>query len=182
MKRLERLLIGVSLVLSAAYIISYIASDKSCVICSIFFAEKQETIKDAEVNATTTDILVKRVIDGDTIELATGERVRYIGIDTPETVDPREEVGCFGKEASQRNKELVEGKKVRLEKDVSDLDSFGRLLRYVYAGDEFVNLTLVQEGYARASSYPPDIKYQEIFRTADAEARQKGSGLWGECR
>ena len=92
--------------------------------------------------------IVSRIVDGDTIELGTGERVRYIGIDTPETVDPRKEVQCFGKEASAKNKELVEGKEVRLVKDVSDKDKYGRLLRYVYVGDVFVNEKLVSEGYA----------------------------------
>ncbi|MDP3793405.1 MAG: thermonuclease family protein, partial [Candidatus Uhrbacteria bacterium] len=79
--------------------------------------------------------LVVRVVDGDTIDVLIGGeqlRVRYIGIDTPETVDPRRPVGCFGKEASARNRELVEGKTVALEKDVSETDRFGRLLRYVW--------------------------------------------------
>jgi len=124
---------------------------------------------------------VVRVIDGDTIELEGGSRLRYIGIDTPETLDPNRSDGCFGKEASQRNKELVEGREVLLEKDVSETDRFGRLLRYVYLGDEMVNETLVREGYAKASSYPPDVKYQERFRQAEQEARQQQIGLWGEA-
>ncbi|MBI3335237.1 MAG: thermonuclease family protein [Candidatus Portnoybacteria bacterium] len=78
---------------------------------------------------------VARVIDGDTIELENGQRVRYIGIDTPETSDPRKPIQCFGIEAAKKNQELVEGKMVRLEKDVSERDRYARLLRYVYAGD-----------------------------------------------
>src|SRR3990167_3408922 len=80
----------------------------------------------------TNTVLVTRVIDGDTIEIEGGQKVRYIGIDTPETVDPRKPVQCFGVEASNKNKELVSGKRDRLEKDVSETDKYGRLLRYIY--------------------------------------------------
>src|SRR5690349_13538593 len=85
---------------------------------------------------------VARVIDGDTIELTSGDRVRYIGMDTPETVDPRKTVQCFGKEASAANRALVEGKVVTLVPDVEDRDMYDRFLRYVYLGDTFVNLEL----------------------------------------
>lgn len=124
---------------------------------------------------------VVRVIDGDTIEIEGGQRVRYIGIDTPETVDPRKPVQCFGKEASDKNKELVAGKEVKLEKDVSETDKYGRLLRYVYVGNIFANDYLVRQGYAHASSYPPDVKYQDQFTQAQTEARVNHSGLWGSA-
>jgi len=127
-------------------------------------------------------VRVARVVDGDTIEIEGGEHVRYIGMNTPETVDPRRPVQCFGKEASNKNKELVEGKDVRLEKDISERDKFGRLLRYVYLDKMFVNLELVKEGYAYATSYPPDIKYQDLFRKAEREAREQKRGLWRACR
>ena len=123
---------------------------------------------------------VARGVDGDTIELEGGQKVRYIGIDTPETVDPRRPVGCFGKEASTKNKALVEGKNVRLVKDISETDKYGRLLRYVYVGDIFVNEYLVREGYARASSYPPDVRYRDLFREAEADARINKRGLWAD--
>lgn len=125
-------------------------------------------------------VTVKRVVDGDTISLENGKVVRYIGIDTPETVDPRKPVQCFAKEASARNKELVEGQIVGLEKDVSETDKYGRLLRYVYKGDVLVNEMLVREGYAHSSTYPPDVKYQEKFLQAEQEARTNNLGLWGE--
>ena len=99
---------------------------------------------------------VARVVDGDTIEIEGGQTVRYIGIDTPETVHPQKTVECFGREASNRNKELVEGKFVQLEKNVSETDKYGRVLRYVYADGVFVNEPLVKEGFAHASSYSPD--------------------------
>ena len=124
---------------------------------------------------------VTRVIDGDTIELENEERVRYIGIDTPETVDPRKPVQCFGVEASKKNKELVEGKLVRLEKDLTDRDKYNRLLRYVWVGDTFINLELVKQGFASSYSYPPDVKYQDQFVEAQKEAREEKRGLWGAC-
>ena len=124
---------------------------------------------------------VARVIDGDTIELESGERVRYIGIDTPETVDPRNPVQCFGVEASKKNKELVESKEVRLEKDVTDKDRYGRLLRYVYVGDDFINVELVRQGFAYSYSSPPDVKYQGKILEVQQEAEQTKSGLWNAC-
>jgi len=123
--------------------------------------------------------LVKRVIDGDTIELENGKTVRYIGIDTPETVHPDKPVQCYGKESSDKNKSLVEGKKVKLEKDVSETDKYDRLLRYVYLEDgTFVNLALVKEGFAKGSTYPPDVKHQDEFTNAEREARNSQKGLW----
>ncbi len=130
-----------------------------------------------------TAATVVRVVDGDTIEVEIdGEthKVRYIGIDTPETVDPRRPVGCFGEQASAANKELVEGRVVGLEGDVSDTDVFGRLLRYVWLTEsEMANSILVREGYAHSSAYPPDARYQELFDQLEAEARTAGRGLWG---
>jgi micrococcal nuclease len=126
-------------------------------------------------------VKITRVIDGDTIEIEGGERVRYIGIDTPETVDPRKPVQCFGVEASNKNKELVEGKMVRLEKDITDRDKYNRLLRYVYVGDTFINLELIKQGFAYSYSYPPDIKYQDQFLKAQQEAREAKRGLWNAC-
>lgn len=127
-------------------------------------------------------VKVSRVIDGDTIELEGEQKVRYIGIDTPETVDPRRDPQCFGKEASLQNKQLVEGKEIYLEKDVSETDRYGRLLRYIYLEENGISINeqLVKEGYAVASSYPPDIKYQEKLTAAEQEARNNQKGLWQE--
>jgi micrococcal nuclease len=128
---------------------------------------------------------VKRVVDGDTIEIEDGQKVRYIGIDTPETVDPRRPVDCFGKEASNENKKLVEGKKVILVKDVSETDKYGRLLRLVYLsrpeGNLFINDYLVRQGFAKVVTYPPDVKYAEEFKKAEEEARNNNRGLWQKC-
>ncbi len=134
-----------------------------------------------KVNDSDETFLVKRVVDGDTIELENKEKVRYIGINTPESVDPRRKVECFGKEASIYDKELVEGKRVRLVKDVSDRDMYGRLLRFVYLEDgTFVNEVLIREGYAFVSTYPPDVTNQDVFRQAEREAKNEKRGLWSE--
>lgn len=129
--------------------------------------------------------IVAKVIDGDTFALQNGQKVRLIGVDTPETVDPRRPVACFGKEASNVSKELLSGKPVRLEKDISDTDRYGRLLRYVYLqtnnGELFVNNYLVANGFARSSTYPPDLKYQEAFKQSELAARQNNFGLWSSC-
>lgn len=152
-------------------------------IFALFFQDKNK-VPESKVSIEDTEIaLVKvvRVIDGDTIELATGEKLRYIGVDTPETSDPRKPLQCFAKEATEKNRELVEGREVRLEKDISETDRYGRLLRYVYVGDEMINQKLVKEGFAYSSSYPPDVKYQEKFRQAEKEAKNENRGLWGAC-
>lgn len=144
-----------------------------------------ETAQESE-DQTVPLVKVTRVIDGDTIELETGETVRYIGIDTPETKAPGQPIGCYGPEASRKNETLVLNKEVRLERDVSETDRYGRLLRYVYVptddGELLVNEVLVKEGFAQASSYPPDVAKQDIFRAAEAKAREKQLGLWSaEC-
>lgn len=131
--------------------------------------------------ASRQSIKVTRVIDGDTIEVEGGQKIRYIGIDTPETVHPNKSLECFGIEASNKNKELVEGKEVELEKDVSETDKYGRLLRYVYIDNIFINDFLVRQGYAHASSYPPDVKYQDLFKSAEQEAKDNSRGLWPSC-
>ena len=128
-------------------------------------------------------VKVIRVIDGDTIELEDGRRVRYIGIDTPETVDPQKPVQCYGKEAYLENKKLVEEKEIEMEKDISETDQYGRLLRYVWAEGIFVNEYLVREGFAHAVTFAPDVKYQELFLEVERKAREESKGFWsGVCR
>ncbi len=125
---------------------------------------------------------VTRVVDGDTIVVTIGSseyRVRYIGVDTPESTTRQE---CYGREAARFNRSLVNGQTVRLERDVNETDRFGRLLRYVYLpSGEMVNEILIREGYALARSFPPDVKYQERLRAAEREARQAQRGLWAAC-
>ena len=139
----------------------------------------------APVGATETAHVV-RVVDGDTIVIDRGrgdERVRYIGIDTPEAVKPNTPVEFMAKEASAANEALVAGRDVVLERDVSDTDQFDRLLRYVWLregdGWVFVNLELVRRGYAQVATYPPDVRWTDTFLAAQREARKAGIGLWG---
>ncbi|MBI2908325.1 MAG: thermonuclease family protein [Chloroflexi bacterium] len=120
---------------------------------------------------------VTRVIDGDTIVINGGRRVRYIGVNTPEI---HGKVQPFGQEATEANRALVDGKVVRLEKDVSETDKYGRLLRYVYVEGLLVNAELVRLGFAQMATYPPDVKYQDCFRALQREAREAGRGLWGK--
>jgi micrococcal nuclease len=127
--------------------------------------------------ATEGQVRVMRVIDGDTIEIAGGAHVRYIGIDTPETYPQAEP---FGPEAKAKNIELVEGKLVTLERDVSDTDRYGRLLRYVYVDGMFVNGELVRLGYAEAIACPPDTRYQWQLELLEVEAKAAGRGMWGD--
>ncbi len=153
---------------------------------------KQETKEpEAVISTSPTPILamqnqglvkVTRVIDGDTIEIEGGQRVRLIGIDTPETVDPNRPAGCYGTDASSFTKAQLEGKEIKLEKDISETDQYGRLLRYVWLGDTLFNETLVKEGYAQVSTYPPDVKNSERFLAAQKEARDNNRGLWSTCQ
>ena len=130
---------------------------------------------------------VVRVVDGDTIVAHVGGRdedVRLVGINTPETKDPRKPVECFGKEASAHLAELLpKGEAIRLERDVEPRDHFGRLLAYVYRRrDElFVNLDLAAGGYAEALTIPPNVAHTDDLLAAVAGARSAGEGLWGAC-
>jgi len=139
--------------------------------------ENQKTVYEQE--ATSQEIedvfIVKEVIDGDTIVLENGQQVRYIGINAPETPN-----GCFAQQATEKNKELVQGKEVRLEKDISETDDYGRLLRYVYVDDLFINDYLVRNGYAYDWLYGQDIKYKAQLAEAEQEAKNNRRGLWGD--
>ena len=154
---------------------------------SVSPAVTQDAGNSATLGIEGQKTVVERVIDGDTVEIETGQKVRYIGIDTPETVDPRRPVACFGKEASAENKWLVEGKVVHLVKDVSETDKFGRFLRYVYLPQEdgrllFINDHLLRQGFARISTYPPDVKFTDRFLEAEREAKEGNRGLWQKCK
>lgn len=129
-------------------------------------------------NTTREQGRVVKVVDGDTIEVevnGTPYKVRYIGIDTPESTT---QIEYFGKEAAARNQALVNGREVILIKDVSETDRYGRLLRYVLVGEVFVNYELVRGGYANALRYPPDVACAEVFRAAERQAREERLGLW----
>jgi micrococcal nuclease len=107
------------------------------------------------------------------------ERVRYIGINTPETKHPTRGVEPYGPEAATANTRLVAGHTVRLEFDVQQRDKYGRLLAYVYVGDTMINAELVRQGFAQVATFPPNVRYQERFLQLQREARDAGRGLWG---
>jgi len=133
------------------------------------------------INTYATDFrTVKRVVDGDTIVLENGERVRLIGVDTPESVHPNKPVEYFAKEASAFTKNMVEGKKVKLEYDWQRKDRYGRTLAYVYLEDgTHLNAEIIKQGYGFAyTKYP--FKYLEEFRKYERKAREEGKGLWAD--
>ncbi len=134
----------------------------------------------------TVEARVDRVVDGDTIIVILAgqrQRLRYIGIDTPESVKPDTPVERMGREATAANEALVEGRTVVLETDVSDTDRFGRLLRDVWVERDgvlvLVNLELVRMGFAHVTTFPPDVKYADRLLAALDQARASGVGLWG---
>ena len=128
---------------------------------------------------------VLRVVDGDTIKVRLDggrtERVRYIGIDTPESVKPGTPVQCFAKKASHFNASLVDGREVTLRLDAEQRDRYGRLLAYVYADRRFVNRELVARGYARTLTIPPNVAHAGEFARLARRAREAGAGLWSAC-
>lgn len=138
------------------------------------------------------DILVTRVVDGDTLVLENKERVRLIGIDTPEmhesdklfkdaqrTNQDAAAIQELGKRSFSFTRELAEGKRVRLEFDVEKKDKYKRLLAYVYLEDgTFVNAQIIKEGYASLMTYPPNIKYVDLFKELYKQARESKRGLW----
>ncbi len=140
----------------------------------------------APIGPTETARVV-RVVDGDTIVVDRGqghERLRYIGVDTPESVKPSTPIEPYAEAAAAANEALVGGRDVVLERDVTEYDRYGRLLRYVWTRDgsgwTLVNLALVSAGFAHVMTYPPDVRYVDLYLAAEREARERGEGLWAD--
>jgi len=125
-------------------------------------------------------VMVIRVVDGDTI-IVGKDKLRLIGIDSPELETEKLKGECYSVEAKNKLKELVENKEVRLEKDVRERDKYDRLLRYVYVGEKNINELLVREGFAKLATYPPDMKYYGKLKEAQRVAKENRAGLWGGC-
>ena len=147
----------------------------------------QTKIKTSEKNTSAIDgeYEVISVTDGDTFEInynGTKEKVRLIGVDTPESVHPNSKKNNeYGKQASNYTKNLLERKVVKLEFDVSPRDKYGRLLAYVYLENgEMLNKKLLKKGYAQVATYPPNVKYVEDFKTIQKEARENKVGFWAK--
>ncbi len=138
--------------------------------------------------STIEKVKVNRVVDGDTAILEDSRRVRYLNIDTPESAHPNKPVQCFGKEAANKNKDLVEGKEVLLKFDKEKEDKYGRLLAFIFLPGkntsdvkQSVNAYLVETGYARAYIIKPNNTFAEEFAKLEREARENKRGLWGNC-
>ena len=151
--------------------------------------EEKQALSEPKVSPSNTGAelyQVVKVVDGDTISVnmdGKTETLRLIGINTPETVDPRKPVECFGKEASDKAKQLLTGKKVRLGNDATqgERDKYQRLLRYVWLEDgTFFNKLMIGEGYAYEYTYNTPYKYQEEFKQAEVDARTTKKGLWAD--
>lgn len=143
-----------------------------------------EGLDDGEQGPAVAVAPVTRVVDGDTVEVRLGgeiEDVRYIGVDTPETVKPGAAVECFGPQASRFNQRLVEGKRVRLVFGAERRDVYGRLLAYVYLGPRFVNAELLRRGLARTLTIAPNDRFAERFDRLQTAAARAGRGLWSAC-
>jgi endonuclease YncB( thermonuclease family) len=159
-------------VLLLAWVIGLTISIASCMAAPV-----GTTLSGSSNNQSSPKIeaRVTKVVDGDTIHVRINGatyKIRYIGIDTAEVGDP-----CSA-EATAANRQLVEGKIVQLEKDVSETDRYGRLLRYVYVGDTMVNAELVRQVYAQVYTYPPDVKYSKRFLDLQRQAREAKRGCW----
>ncbi len=153
---------------------------------SIVLAQRRDTGGGQDTPGGTAQARVSRVVDGDTVVAQIGgrtERVRYIGVDTPESVKPNTPVQCYAKAASAENKRLVEGRTVRLEFDRELRDRYGRLLAYVVpsGGGASVNETLLRGGYARTIVFPPNTRNRSRFAAVERTAQARGAGLWSAC-
>ena len=146
---------------------------------SLFDFGKKETKSDAGERGEYAR--VARVIDGDTIILEDGRHIRYVGINAPEIAHKGANGQCYGEEAKRKNKELVEGKEVQLVRDVSEKDTYGRYLYFVFVGDMFVEEILTREGYARKMPIAPDISRKNDIAAWEKTARDGHLGLWGTC-
>jgi len=159
--------------------------DQEASIKDIADDEKDTEVVDQEP-AHSAFYRVIKVIDGDTIDVeyrGVTTRVRLIGVDTPESVDPRTRVECFGKESAVRASELMLNKEIALEQDPSqgERDRYGRLLAYIFLQDGTnVNKLLIEEGYAHEYTYNKSYKYQQEFKAAEEKARLEKRGLWAE--
>ena len=154
------------------------------VAAALLLLRPWEVLDRAEQEPGSAWALVTRVVDGDTVEVrldGSTEDVRYIGVDTPESVRPGSPVECFGPQASRFNDQLVEGRRVRLVFDRERRDTYGRLLSYVYLGPRLVNAELVRRGFARTLTIAPNDRFAERFKRLEIAAGRAGRGLWSAC-
>jgi micrococcal nuclease len=154
------------------------------IIAAVVLLRPWEGLEGSESGPRAASAYVTRAVDGDTIEVRIDgqlEDVRYIGVDTPETVKPGAPVQCFGHRASDFNRRLAEGQRVRLVFGVERRDVYGRLLAYVYIGHRFVNAELVRRGLARTLTIAPNTLHSALFERLELGAARAGRGLWDAC-
>jgi micrococcal nuclease len=154
-------------------------------IAAVVLLRPWERIEEREAGPASAHAYVVRAVDGDTIEARIDGRledIRYIGVDTPETVKPGTPVQCFGHRASDFDRQLVEDRRARLVFGLERRDVYGRLLAYVYIGHRFVNAELVRRGFARTLAIAPNTLHSALFRRLELRAARVGRGLWGACR
>ncbi len=163
----------------AAVDVSFDESDSDSIaemLSAVVQAQTQENTTDENVTVASDladgEYTVTHIVDGDTFDINTGERVRMIGMNTPERGE------TYYSEATQELTSLIDGKTVTLTKDVSETDRYGRLLRHVYIGDMWINKEMVVRGYARFVTFPPDVAHVDEFTQAEKEAREAKRGLW----
>jgi len=146
------------------------------IVALVVFVKRPEVFAPQEdVNSGNSEEVyasVARVIDGDTIEISGGQKVRLLGIDAPERGEP------YFDEAKKHLQELTEGKDVRLTKDVRETDKYGRLLRHIYVDEAWINEKMIQDGFARIVTFPPDVAHVDAFTNAQEEAQNQKKGLW----
>lgn len=183
MRKLSAIIIFSTLVvLVFAILFSYQKEGEQSRSASRFARPTIGQVKSAIIEDVEKTFLVTRIIDGDTFEIETKQKVRLIGIDTPElNTTNRKAVDCFAEEAKEKLTRLILNKQVKFIKDISQTDRYGRLLRYAYVGDTFINKILIQEGFAYAATFPPDVKYKSVFLVAQQQAKENDEGLWSSC-
>jgi len=184
-KKLKKKIAG--LVTGIAVIGIALILDKLGVVSLEGYLGLETTQTSSKTGTTTTNASSKlydvvRVVDGDTFIIEYNgkqERVRLIGVDTPESVHPNEEKNTeFGDEVSKYSKKMLTGKQVSLEFDVDERDQYGRLLAYVYLDGQMYNKLLLEKGYAQVSTYPPNVKYVNDFTAIQKKARENKVGMW----
>lgn len=163
-------LAGALLILAGFFIGDFLKGESTESVLSPSILASKENL--SSTNAAKTEVLITKVLDGDTVETASGEIIRYIGINTPERGE------SFAQDATSKNQELTLGKTVRLEFDAQTKDRYGRRLAYVFVGETFINLKLLKIGLAVSYTVQPNVKYQDEFIKAEKEARNSCLGLW----
>ncbi len=179
---------NLSTIFSYFYYNTFMREILNSFILSIFVFISQinaYTFQNENLNFVEENKVIK-VVDGDTFDLFTKDgikRIRLIGINTPETLDPRKDVECFGPEASNKLKEILDGKVVKIEADETqdDQDKYGRLLRYVYLNNENINQRMISEGFAFEYTYKKKYKFQKEFKESYLNAKKNNLGLWKSC-